>query len=39
MQRTENKTMKEHKRALWEYQQALTDAYYDMRMHSILDPL
>ncbi|MBM4446122.1 MAG: hypothetical protein FJ023_02055 [Chloroflexi bacterium] len=31
--------MRQQKRALREYQQALIDAYYDMQMHSILDPL
>jgi hypothetical protein len=31
--------MRLQKRTLREYQQALIDAYYDMWMHSILDPL
>ena len=31
--------MRQQKRTLREYQQELIDAYYDMWMHSILDPL
>ena len=31
--------MRQQKRTLREYQQALIDAYYDMWMHSILGPL
>ena len=31
--------MRQQKRTLREYQQALIDAYYDMWMHQILDPL
>jgi|YelNatPaOPRAMG01_1025707.scaffolds.fasta_scaffold175933_1 hypothetical protein len=31
--------MRQRKRTLREHQQALIDAYYDMRMHQILDPL